>query len=100
MKTIKQVIARRQRTPLGLEVRYERSFLLDLLAIEPIARRHIQHFVFEEFHQFSQLQDLPAFRQIESSGIFFRFTLDRYFIGIEVTGQIVKFLRILSIAQD
>jgi len=88
-----------RRSPLGLEVRYERSFLLDLQQLEPVAFRAIKQFVFEEFLQIGQLQDLPTFHQIGSSGIFYRFTLDRYFISLEVTGQLVKFLRVMPIPQ-
>jgi hypothetical protein len=99
MKMVKQALPWQRRTPLGFEVRYERSFLLDLQQIEPVSFRYIKHFVFEEFHQLSQLQELPGFRQIGASGIFYRFTLDRYFVSLEITGQLVKFLRVLPIPQ-
>lgn len=79
----------------GLEVRYERSFLLDLKNLEPAARQQIQQFVFEDFSSSHQLQTLPAFRPLGSSEIFYRFTIDRYLISLEITGQIVKFLRLL-----
>ncbi|MDX2228023.1 MAG: cytotoxic translational repressor of toxin-antitoxin stability system [Leptolyngbyaceae cyanobacterium bins.349] len=97
---MKTALPWRRRTPLGLEVRYERSFLLDLQHLEPTAFRYIKQYVFEDFHQLSQLPALPAFRPIGSSGIFYRFTLDRYLIGLEVTGQLVKFLRIVPIPQE
>lgn len=79
----------------GLEIRYERSFLLDLKQLEPSARQQIQQFVFEEFTSIHQLYALPAFRPLGNSEIFYRFTIDRYFISLEITGQIVKFLRLL-----
>jgi hypothetical protein len=79
----------------GLEIRYERSFLVDMKTLEPAARQRIKQVVFEEFPAMGQLQDLPEFRQLNSSGIFYRFSCDRWFIGLEVTGHIVKFLRVL-----
>jgi len=99
MKTVKPALARRRRTHSRFEVRYERSFLLDLQQLEPVTFHTIKKFVLEDFHQLPQLQELPAFRQIGNSGIFYRFTLDRYFISLEVTGQLVKFLRIMSIPE-
>lgn len=88
-----------RRSPLGLEVRYERSFLLDLQRLEPVTFRAIRQFVLEDFSQMAQLQDLPGFHQIGSNGIYYRFTCDRYFVALEVTGQLVKFLRIVPIPQ-
>jgi hypothetical protein len=38
---------------------------------------------------------LPEFQPVGTSEIFYRFTIDHYLISIEITGQIVKFLRIL-----
>lgn len=87
--------ARRLQAPLRLEIRYERSFLVDLKQLEPTVRQQVHRFVFEEFYTITQLQDLPEFRQLDSSSIFYRFTLDRYLIGLEIMGQIVKFLRVL-----
>ncbi len=91
----KTPLARTMQNAKGLEVRYARSFLLDLKKLEPIARQRIQQFVFEDFSSVHQLQSLPAFRSLGSSAIFYRFTIDRYFISLEITGQIVKFLRLL-----
>lgn len=87
--------ARRTHASTGLEIRYERSFLLDLKQLEPTARQQVYHFAFEELYTIPQLYDLPEFRPLRASAIFYRFTLDRYLIGIEMTGQIVKFLRVL-----
>lgn len=87
----------RRPIPFGMEVRYERSFLLDLKHLDSASFHIIRQFVFEEFPKISNLQELPAFRQMGSSGIFYRFTLDRYFISLEVTGQIVKFLRVMPV---
>ncbi len=98
MTAIKPMFPRRH-SPLGLEVRYERSFLLDLQRLEPVAFRTIKQFVLEDFTQIAQLQDLTGFHQIGCSGIYFRFTCDRYFIALEVTGQLVKFLRVVAIPQ-
>lgn len=81
--------------PLKLEIRYERSFLLDLKDLDPTVYRRVHQFVFVEFLQLTQLHDLPELRQMGSRAIFYRFTLDHHFVAIEVTGQIIKFLRIL-----
>ncbi|MDX2098636.1 MAG: cytotoxic translational repressor of toxin-antitoxin stability system [Leptolyngbyaceae cyanobacterium bins.59] len=78
-----------------LEIRYERSFLQDLKALEPAAYQRVRQFVFEEFLQLNQLQDLPGLQQMGASAIYYRFTLDNYLVGIEITGEIVKFVRIL-----
>jgi hypothetical protein len=51
--------------------------------------------VFEEFIKLEQIQDLPGLKRIGSGAIFYRFDVDNYLIGIEVTGQIIKFLRVL-----
>lgn len=84
---------------LGLEVRYERSFLLDLQLLDPSTFRYIKRFVFDEFPKLAQLHTLPQFRQLGQSGIFYRFTLDRYLITLEMTGHLVKFLRVLPIPE-
>jgi mRNA-degrading endonuclease RelE of RelBE toxin-antitoxin system len=78
-----------------LEVRYARSFLQDLQNLESAAYEQIYKFVFHEFMQFNKIQDLPELHRISADAIFYRFSVDQYLIGIEVTGQIVKFLRVL-----
>jgi mRNA-degrading endonuclease RelE of RelBE toxin-antitoxin system len=79
----------------ALEVRYARSFLLDLKKLEASDRQRIQQFVFEDFSSVHQLKLLPAFRSLGSSAIFYRFTIDRHLVSLEITGQLVKFLRLL-----
>jgi mRNA-degrading endonuclease RelE of RelBE toxin-antitoxin system len=79
----------------NLEVRYSRSFLQDLKHLEKAAYQQVYKFVFDEFMQLKQIQDLPGLQQLGSEAIFYRFQLDNYLIGIEVTGHLVKFLRIL-----
>ena len=78
-----------------LEVRYDRTFLLDLKSLESSAFQRVQQFVFGEFFQTSQLHDLHEFQTLGSSGILYRFTIETYLISIEITGQSIKFLRIL-----
>jgi mRNA-degrading endonuclease RelE of RelBE toxin-antitoxin system len=78
-----------------LEVRYARSFLRDLKNLESAAYQQIFEVVFDEFIALKQIQDLPGLHQIGSDAIFYRFTIDNYLVGIEVTGHIVKFLRVL-----
>ena len=94
-----QTTARSRPAILGLEVRYERLFLLDLQNLDPITFRYIKQFVFDEFPKLAQLHTLPHFRQLGQSGIFYRFTLDRYLITLEMTGHLVKFLRVLPIPE-
>jgi hypothetical protein len=81
--------------PARLEVRYDRAFLIDLKCLETSAMQKMHRFVFEEFFQTNQLQDLPEFQPLENSEILYRFTIENFLISIEVTGQIIKFLRIL-----
>jgi hypothetical protein len=76
-------------------MRYARSFLLDLKNLEPAAYERVYDFVFIELAQKWQLSDLKELRQLDSEGIFHRFTLDNYLIGIEIRGEIVKFLRVI-----
>ncbi|MDF5735534.1 MULTISPECIES: cytotoxic translational repressor of toxin-antitoxin stability system [unclassified Nostoc] len=80
---------------MSLEIRYARSFLLDLKNLEPAAYERVHDFVFIELAQKWQLTDLKELRQLNSEGIFHRFTLDNYLIGIEIRGEIVKFLRVI-----
>lgn len=79
----------------GHEIRYERSFLLDLKNLDPQVFQQIRQFVFQDFYNLIQLQDLPEFRQLDSSGMFYRFTLEECLISVEIMGRIVKFLRVL-----
>jgi mRNA-degrading endonuclease RelE of RelBE toxin-antitoxin system len=79
----------------NLEVRYARSFLLDLKSLEPVAYERVYSFVFTEFADKWQLHYLPELRQLDNAGIFYRFTIDNYLIGIEIRGEIVKFLRVI-----
>ena len=76
-------------------MRYARSFLLDLKNLEPAAYERVYDFVFNELAQKWQLSDLKELRQLDNEGIFYRFTLDNYLIGIEIRGEIVKFLRVI-----
>lgn len=78
-----------------MEVRYARSFLVDLKSLEPAAYQLVYDFVFVEFPEKHQLHNLQQLRKLDSEGIFYRFSLENYLIGIEVTGEIVKFLRVI-----
>lgn len=95
MQGTRQPAFQKKQPPFRYEVRYERSFLIDLKRIEPATKLEIQQYVFEDFFKISQLQELPELRQLGSSEIYYRFTLDRYLISLEVTGHIVKFLRVI-----
>ncbi len=76
-------------------MRYARSFLRDLRNLESAAYQQVCQVVFDEFLVLNQIQDLPGLKRISSNTIFYRFNVDNYMVGIEVTGQIVKFLRVL-----
>ncbi|MCJ8280179.1 MAG: cytotoxic translational repressor of toxin-antitoxin stability system [Rivularia sp. ALOHA_DT_140] len=78
-----------------LELRYARSFIDDLKKLDLVAKKRVLNFVFVEFAFSENLHSLPQLRQIDAEGIFHRFTLDNYLVGIEVTGKIVKFLRVI-----
>jgi hypothetical protein len=78
-----------------LELRYARSFFKDLEDLDCAAKKRVLDFVFVEFAFFENLHSLPQLRQIDVEGIFHRFTLDNYLVGIEVKGEIVKFLRVI-----
>ena len=58
-------------------------------------RDRIQDFVFTEFYAMKHLQHLEDFRPMAMSQIFYRFTVEDYLISIEVTGEIIKFVRVL-----
>lgn len=95
MKQTKSLSAVGMMLPARLEVRYDRAFLIDLKSLEAATMQKMYSFVFEGFFRTNQLQDLPEFQVLENSEIWYRFTIDHFLISIEVTGQIVKFLRIL-----
>ncbi|MEA5619718.1 cytotoxic translational repressor of toxin-antitoxin stability system [Cronbergia sp. UHCC 0137] len=80
---------------MSLEVRYARSFLLDLKSLEPAAYERVYGFVFMELGEKWQPHYLPNLRKLDNEGIFYRFTIDNYLIGIEIRGEIVKFLRVI-----
>jgi hypothetical protein len=83
-------------SPSALEVRYERSFITDLKLISASrVRDRIRKFVFSDFFETKHLQYLPDFRPMGATQIFYRFTLEEHLICIEVTGQIIKFVRVL-----
>ena len=76
-------------------MRYAQSFLRDLRNLESAAYQQVCQVVFDEFLVLNQIQDLPGLKRISSNTIFYRFNVDNYMVGIEVTSQIVKFLRVL-----
>ena len=80
---------------MNIEVRYSRSFLEDLKSLETAAYQRVYDFVFVEFAHKGQLHSLPELRQLDTEGIYHRFTLDNYLIGIEIRGEIVKFIRVI-----
>lgn len=80
---------------MNIEVRYARSFLHDLKCLQPDVYQMVYNIAFVDFPQKGKLYYLPQLRQIDGEGIFYRFTIDKYLIGIELRGEIVKFLRVV-----
>ena len=78
-----------------LELRYERAFLRDLKRLDPADYERAHQFLFEQFPQLRQLYDIPGLRQISNHAIYYRFPLGNHLVALEVTGQIVRFLRIV-----
>jgi mRNA-degrading endonuclease RelE of RelBE toxin-antitoxin system len=76
----------------NIEVRYARSFLHDLKRLQPDVYQMVYDLAFVDFPQKGKLHYLPQLQQIDGEGIFYRFTIDKYLIGIELRGEIVKFL--------
>ncbi|MGF1494698.1 MAG: cytotoxic translational repressor of toxin-antitoxin stability system [Microcoleaceae cyanobacterium] len=79
----------------NLDVRYARSFLQDLVRLDPVKYQKIYDYVLSDVRQLKSLYELPELRSLDPSRIYYRFTLDDYLVGIEATGQIIKFIRIL-----
>jgi mRNA-degrading endonuclease RelE of RelBE toxin-antitoxin system len=84
-----------ERQKVIIEVRYARSFLFDLRRLQPTVYEQIYNLAFVEFPQKGQLHNFPHLQQIDSEGIYYRFTLGKYLIGIEIRGEIVMFLRVI-----
>ncbi len=80
---------------MSLEFRYARSFLEDLKNLDPENYQQVYDLVFVKLKKINYLNELPQLRRLSKSQIFYRFSIDNYMIGIEVTGQIVKFIRIM-----
>jgi hypothetical protein len=78
-----------------MEVRYTRCFTNDLKQLEGPLRDRIYEFVFEKYQRIDRIWDLPGLRQIDRDGIFYRCTVHNCIIGLEVTGNIIRFLRVL-----
>ncbi|MGL5509921.1 MAG: cytotoxic translational repressor of toxin-antitoxin stability system [Microcoleaceae cyanobacterium] len=80
---------------MSLEFRYARSFLEDLKNLDPENYKQVYDLVFVKLKKINYLNELPQLRRLSKSQIFYRFSVENYMIGIEVTGQIVKFIRIM-----
>ena len=82
-------------TPAKFEVLYARSFIRDLKGLKLAAADQVEQLVFGEGFAMQNLSTLPEFRALPGSNIFYRFTWADHLICIELTGQIVKFVRVL-----
>jgi hypothetical protein len=81
--------------PAKFVVMYERSFIRDLKGLKVAAADQIEQLVFADGFAAQDLTALPEFRALPGSAIFFRFTWADHLLCLEVTGQIVKFVRAL-----
>ncbi|NJK39645.1 MAG: cytotoxic translational repressor of toxin-antitoxin stability system [Oscillatoriales cyanobacterium RM1_1_9] len=76
-------------------MRYARSFLEDLVQLDPLQHQEIYDYVLTQMRQIESVYELPGLRPLDPSRIYYRFGLKDYLIGIEATGRIIKLIRIL-----
>lgn len=81
--------------PANLEIRYCRSFLLDLKRLDLAAYGRLYQSTLTDLSAIAQLSRLSGLRPLGGSTILYRLTLEGYLIGIEIKGRIIKFVRVL-----
>lgn len=80
---------------IGLDLRYTRSFLIDLRDLEFSDQERVFAIIFKKYRRIENIYDLPGLVKLDAEGILYRFTLDKYTIGLELKGNIIKFWRVL-----
>lgn len=85
----------KQTQSIGLDVRYTRSFLIDLRNIEYAAQEQIYTVIFKKYRKIEHIYDLPGLVKLDAEGTLYRCTIDSYTIGLELKGNIIKFWRVL-----
>lgn len=86
-----------RKLPINLEIRYCRSFLLDLKRLDLAAYVRLYAATLTDFSVLAQLSRLSSLRALGGSTILYRLTLEGYPIGIEIKGRIIKFFRVLPV---
>ncbi|HIK52815.1 MAG TPA: cytotoxic translational repressor of toxin-antitoxin stability system [Oscillatoriales cyanobacterium M59_W2019_021] len=81
--------------PANLEVRYCRSYLLDLKRLDLAAYRRLYQVTVADLSAINQVSRLSGLRPLGGSTILYRLTLEGYLIGIEIKGRIIKLFRVL-----
>lgn len=79
----------------NLEIRYCRSFLLDLKRLDLAAYGRLYQVTLNDLSAIAQLSRLSGLRPLGGSTILYRVTLEGYLIGIEIKGRIIKLVRVL-----
>jgi hypothetical protein len=85
--------------PANLEIRYCRSFLLDLKRLDLAAYGRLYQVTLSDLSTIVQVSRLSGLRPLGSSTILYRLTLDGHLIGIEIKGRIIKLVRVLPQAR-
>ncbi len=80
---------------IGLDLRYTRSFLVDLRDLEISDQERIFALIFKKYRRLEHIYDLPGLVKLNAEGTLYRCTLDKYTIGLELKGNIIKFWRVL-----
>ena len=80
---------------IGLDLRYTRSFLVDLRDLEFSDQERIFALIFKKYRRLENIYDLPGLVKLDAEGTLYRCTLDKYTIGLELKGNIIKFWRVL-----
>ncbi|MGB3239980.1 MAG: hypothetical protein WBB29_16910 [Geitlerinemataceae cyanobacterium] len=89
----------KRKLPANIEIRYCRSFLLDLKRLDLAAYGRLYQMTLIDWSTIAQVSRLSGLRPLGGSTILYRLTLDAHLIGIEIKGRIIKFVRVLSEAR-
>lgn len=79
----------------NLEIRYCRSFLVDLKRLDLAAYGRLYEATLNDVSAIAQLSRLSGLRPLGGSTILYRLTLEGCLVGIEIKGRIIKFFRVL-----
>ncbi|HAX77371.1 MAG TPA: cytotoxic translational repressor of toxin-antitoxin stability system [Cyanobacteria bacterium UBA11372] len=85
----------KQSQSIGLDLRYTRSFLVDLRDLEFSDQERLFSLIFQKYRRLENIYDLPGLVKLNAEGTLYRCTIDNYTIGLELKGNIIKFWRVL-----